>query len=183
MGIALLLAVAVWGQTPGSVTVEGEGVPVRQVLDSLFQQAGLQYVLDPAVQGDVTVKVKDVPFETALRLVLRQLRLTYSVEGGVYVIGPAPAEPPPIIQAPEEPNLAPGERLVKIKVHNVPASVVLMMLMGYRRDTWLGPMNRPPDGYIFGGGRWMMYGAQGFLGWMGYGAFLPVWTGGGWPGR
>jgi Secretin and TonB N terminus short domain. len=95
MGIALLLAVAVWGQTPGSVTVEGEGVPVRQVLDSLFQQAGLQYVLDPAVQGDVTVKVKDVPFETALRLVLRAAHAHVQRGGRVYVIGPRARRAPP----------------------------------------------------------------------------------------
>lgn len=102
---------------------------------------------------------------------------------GAYVVGPSAANPPPVIRAPEEHSLAPGAPLVEIKVRNVPASVVLMMLIGYRRDTWLGPRNRRPGGYVFGGGRWMLHGVQFLLGWMGYDAFLPVWTGGGRPGR
>ncbi len=69
-----------------SLDVEDE--PVRKVLQNLFNSAGHKYELNEWVTGFVTVKVKDAPFETVLKAIMRTAytRLTYSKEDGVYVV-------------------------------------------------------------------------------------------------
>ena len=73
-----------------TVTLDVRDAPIRQVLIQLFDKAKIDYSLDNAVQGFVTLKVTDQPFETVLRLVLRSAKtpLTYSVTDKVYEIKP-----------------------------------------------------------------------------------------------
>ncbi len=100
------------------VTLELENADIRYALKLLFQSVGANYTLDQAVQGSVTVSLKDVSFRTALESILRsvqsQFPLTYRAENNVFNIAPkvetqpdtttteAPAEtaptrtPPPI---------------------------------------------------------------------------------------
>ncbi|MDW8106741.1 MAG: hypothetical protein RMK45_04580, partial [Armatimonadota bacterium] len=101
--------------TQKRVTLKYEDADVRFVLKQLFESVGLNYVLDPNVQGTVRVSLTDVPFTVALESVLRPLNLTYRVENGVYYItvrqpeevrmpeeGPAPAEEGPRLNLPEK---------------------------------------------------------------------------------
>ncbi|HEX5324108.1 MAG TPA: hypothetical protein VFW40_10000 [Capsulimonadaceae bacterium] len=90
----LLIASAgmVWAQSAPTknVTVEFNRAPIRQALTQLFKGAGLNYALDPSVQGNVTASLHDVPFQVALETVLKANRpqLTYEVRDGVYQIHP-----------------------------------------------------------------------------------------------
>lgn len=59
---------------------------IRDALRALFKNVGVSYVIAPEVQGTVTVSLKDIPFETALQNILKQVDATYRVEGGVYSI-------------------------------------------------------------------------------------------------
>src|SRR5438874_7455468 len=74
------------------VTLNLENADLRYALKLLFTSAAVNYTLDQAVQGSVTVALTDVPFRTALESVLRstqsQAPLTYRVEDQVYVITP-----------------------------------------------------------------------------------------------
>ena len=76
--------------TPPAVTVELRDAPVRDALVQIFTSAKVDYSIDPRVVGTVTLKVTDLPFESALKLILRSspTPLTYSKDGGVYLVKP-----------------------------------------------------------------------------------------------
>jgi len=59
---------------------------IRDALKILFRNVGVSYTIAPEVQGTITVSLKNVPFETALRNILNQVQATYRVEAGVYNI-------------------------------------------------------------------------------------------------
>jgi hypothetical protein len=73
-----------------NVSLDLRDAPIRQALEQLFKNGGAQYVLDPNIQGFVTLNVRDQPFESALRLLLRSANppLTYTRENGVYLVRP-----------------------------------------------------------------------------------------------
>jgi hypothetical protein len=98
-------------RSPGAVTkrvsLKVDAADLRQALKLLFNSVGVSYTLDPAVQGQVTASLTDVPFRTALESLLRSTssltKLTYRVEDNVYYVvpkveggtvdGPGPQEP------------------------------------------------------------------------------------------
>ncbi|MBC8143102.1 MAG: hypothetical protein H7Y38_16880 [Armatimonadetes bacterium] len=93
------------------VTLDLRGAPIRAALEQIFRVANVDFGIDPSVSGFVTLKVTDIPFESALRLILRSsdVPLTYSVEGGVYLVKPRtptrPADNPASLALPvEEPR-------------------------------------------------------------------------------
>ncbi len=75
---------------PPNVTLDLRDVSVRVALEQVFRAAKVDFGIDPAVTGFVTLKVTDVPFESALRLVMRSstVPLTYLKDGGVYLVKP-----------------------------------------------------------------------------------------------
>jgi hypothetical protein len=102
--IAMMLALGAFALLPAS-PVHAQGVatlptkevnitlnqaPVRTALDTLFKSAGLNYTIDPSVTGLVTVSLRAVPFDVALRSILRSSDppLTFTVDDGVYDITP-----------------------------------------------------------------------------------------------
>ncbi|MBC8135228.1 MAG: hypothetical protein H8F28_04970, partial [Fibrella sp.] len=90
-------------QTLPNVTLDFKDTPIRAALEQIFRGAKVDFSIDPAVQGYVNLKVTDVPFENALKLILRSspTPLTYSKEDGVYLVKPRSvtvSEPrPPVI--------------------------------------------------------------------------------------
>jgi hypothetical protein len=77
------------GADPKTVRIqklELDQADIRDALRVLFNQVGVSYVIAPEVQGTVSASLNDVPFETALRNLLDQVRATYRIEGGVYQI-------------------------------------------------------------------------------------------------
>lgn len=89
-------------QDQKKITLDMQQADVREVLRALFKGVDLSYSVAPEVQGLITVSLKEVPFETALQNVLRQINATYRIVGGVYEIvlretevkSPDPALPP-----------------------------------------------------------------------------------------
>ena len=91
------------------ITLELKDAPIRTSLEMLFNQAGVKnYVIDNNVAGFASMNIKELPFDVALKLIMRSAAepLTYTKENGVYIvkvriISPAPANPVPDI------NIAP----------------------------------------------------------------------------
>jgi type II secretory pathway component GspD/PulD (secretin) len=85
-----------------AVTLDVRNAPLRDVLAQLFQQAKVDFSIDSGVTGLVTLHLSDQPLDTALRLVLRSSRdpLTYTHDGGIYIVKPRPLEPPPRVAPP-----------------------------------------------------------------------------------
>jgi type IV pilus secretin PilQ/predicted competence protein len=70
------------------VSFDFTGADLRQVIRTFAEDAGLNIVLDPAVQGSVDVNFRDVPWDQALDLILRSNKLGYTLEGSVVRIAP-----------------------------------------------------------------------------------------------
>ncbi|MGC8668797.1 MAG: hypothetical protein ACP5VE_11855 [Chthonomonadales bacterium] len=131
-----LAALALWNGTPvyaqggGSadvankkVTLNLENADIRYALQLLFKSAGVNFSLDQAVSGTVTVSLTDVPFRTALESILRSTQstnpLTYRVEDGVYIISPKKEEVAenPTSTTEENTTNQPKYRFVKIPLN------------------------------------------------------------------
>lgn len=54
-----------------TIDLDLNNAPIRQALNVLFQGAGLNYTVDPEISGYVTVNLRAVSFETALKAVLK----------------------------------------------------------------------------------------------------------------
>ncbi|MGC4046295.1 MAG: STN domain-containing protein [Armatimonas sp.] len=76
-------------------------VPVRTALQQVFSKAGLQSSIDPQINGYVTMRIRNQPFETAIKLIMRNSTtpLTYTRENGVYVVRQRQAAP--VISTPD----------------------------------------------------------------------------------
>lgn len=66
-----------------------QDVEVRSVLQVLADYAGVNLVVSDAVQGSVTLRLEDVPWDQALDLVLRSKGLARRQEGNVLLVAPA----------------------------------------------------------------------------------------------
>lgn len=77
-------------------SLELDQADVRDALKMLFRTVNLNYTIASDVQGQVTVSLRNVPFETALRNILNQVDATYRREGGVYNIIRREAETVPV---------------------------------------------------------------------------------------
>src|SRR5688572_15229011 len=111
-------------------SLELDAADVREALKILFRSVNVSYSIAPDVQGTITVSLKNVPFETALRNILNQVEATYRVEGGVYQIikreigtptgpgtdtGPAPAVSNPVR---------------RLKIRSADPQFIILMLSG-----------------------------------------------------
>ncbi|EJN38660.1 type II secretory pathway, component HofQ [Pseudomonas sp. GM84] len=66
-----------------------QDVEVRSVLQVLADYAGINLVASDQVQGNITLRLQDVPWDQALALVLRSKGLARREEGNVLLIAPA----------------------------------------------------------------------------------------------
>ena len=73
------------------VTLQFKDVPVSNAIAILFE--GINHVIEPGVQGTVTLMLSDVSFTDALQALLKAAGLTARKEGIVYYIGPRKEQP------------------------------------------------------------------------------------------
>ena len=70
------------------VSLDFQGSDLRSVLRAFAEISGLNLVIDPAVQGNVDVTLRDVPWDQALENILRSNRLGYVLDGTIVRIAP-----------------------------------------------------------------------------------------------
>ena len=68
---------------PGTVSVDFKDADIHQVLRALSLKSGVDIVAGPDVEGMITVKLTDVPWEQALDIILRTYGLTYERKANV----------------------------------------------------------------------------------------------------
>ena len=85
---ALLAAVSPLAYANGITLNVRDGL-VRDVLASIAALSGKSIVADSSVQGTVTLNLKDVPFDTALRIITAAKGLSYRLTGDVILVGSA----------------------------------------------------------------------------------------------
>ena len=133
-------------------SLELDAADVREALKILFRSVNVSYSIAPDVQGTITVSLKNVPFETALRNILNQVEATYRVEGGVYQIikreintpnptGPETGAPPPV-----------SNPVRRLKIRSADPQFIMLMLSG-TQSTGIAPeMSTVFNSRGFGGG-------------------------------
>lgn len=70
------------------VTLDLKDADLRDVLDRFANLTGLDFVVYPEVRGVVTCTFQDVPWETALDLILKSNGLAFERDRGVVLVGP-----------------------------------------------------------------------------------------------
>jgi type IV pilus assembly protein PilQ len=85
---------AVAGDTPGqgysgrAVTFNFQDVPVRTVLQLIAEESNLNIVASDTVQGNVTLRLINVPWDQAMEIVLRAKQLDKRRDGNVIWVAP-----------------------------------------------------------------------------------------------
>lgn len=95
--LAALLPIPLVWATPYQgepLSLNFQDVEVRSVLQVLADYAGVNLVASDDVQGSVTLRLQDVPWDQALDLVLRSKGLARQQEGNVLLVAPAAAFAP-----------------------------------------------------------------------------------------
>lgn len=75
-----------WHGFPISLSLRD--APLPEVLRSFARLAGMNLVLDPKVQGTVTVELHDVPWDQALYVILKTHGLAAEIDGQVWLVEP-----------------------------------------------------------------------------------------------
>lgn len=77
-------------KTPGvkRVTIDFNKAAIQDVLKALAIQSGTNIMVAPKVEGEITVRLRDVPPEQALAYIVRLGSLAYGREGDTYIVCP-----------------------------------------------------------------------------------------------
>ncbi|MFT3761205.1 MAG: type IV pilus secretin PilQ family protein [Pseudoxanthomonas sp.] len=78
------------GYSGKPVTFNFQDVPVRTVLQLIAEESGLNIVASDTVQGNVTLRLVNVPWDQALDIVLQAKGLDKRRDGGVVWVAPQP---------------------------------------------------------------------------------------------
>ena len=70
------------------ISLDFQGADLRSVLRTFSEISGLNLVIDPSIQGQVDVALRDVPWDQALDIILRANRLGYIVDGTIVRVAP-----------------------------------------------------------------------------------------------
>jgi type IV pilus assembly protein PilQ len=73
---------------PGNVTVNFKEVEIKTVLHYLSEVSGVDIVPSPGVEGTVTMRLRDKPWERALDIVTRNYGFAYSRDGNIIRVIP-----------------------------------------------------------------------------------------------
>lgn len=76
-------SIAAGGGQAGTISVDFKDADIRQVLRVLSLKSGVDIVAGPDVEGLITIKLTQVPWEQALDIILRTYALTYERKANV----------------------------------------------------------------------------------------------------
>jgi len=74
---------------PKTVSLDVQGTDVRDVLRLLAETGGINILASGEVQGTITVRLVDIPWEQALEAVLKLTGLAQERQGNVILVAPA----------------------------------------------------------------------------------------------
>jgi len=164
------------------VSITLNQAPVAKALDTLFKSAGLNYTIDPTVTGLVTVSLRAIPFDVALRSILRASDppLSYTVEDGVYNIQPrdetinintggtqSTVEAPATAAAPDTTggdDASTATQVVPLRLEYANAALILRYALSGSQTGYIPSLDAPPSSGGTGGGQGGSSGVGGFGG-------------------
>jgi len=105
--VALILAAgALYADDGKKVSLQLSDTPVIDVIDYLFKDSGYKYTIEPGVSGRISVGIKDLPFEEAVKAIADASNLEYTVGAGRYIFKPKPKVQPIVeeVPSPDQPE-------------------------------------------------------------------------------
>lgn len=72
------------------VTLQLSDAPVIDAIDYLFKNSGYKYTIEPGVSGIISLGLKDVPFEQAVKNMANSADIDYQVKDNLYTFTPKP---------------------------------------------------------------------------------------------
>ena len=87
MVILSLFLVALLNQ-PLTVSLDLRDANLRDFLETMAQSASMNLVLHPAVEGKITLRVQDAPWDTLMEMVLKNYQLNREIQGNLMRIVP-----------------------------------------------------------------------------------------------
>lgn len=136
--------------------------PIQSVLKTLFGSEGVNYTIDQDVQGNVTVDINEVTFDTALHALLRSTNppLTYDITGNIYHVKVKPADTAVVSTTPDgsQPGGPTGDaeyNLYKVPIDRYDSTYIAQLLADGSPMVKVGPNVVVPSsaGGGAGGGR------------------------------
>ena len=104
--ILLCLCLSPVKAAPALISLEFPSSPVGLVLQALADSRQLNLVTAPGVDGEISVKLKEVPWQQALDIILKMSHLTSELQGNVLLVSPVVD---PLIQRQQQEDAA-GQR-------------------------------------------------------------------------
>jgi protein transport protein HofQ len=86
--ILLCLWLSPANAAPALISLEFPSSPVGLVLQALADSRQLNLVTAPGVEGQISVKLKEVPWQQALDIILKMSHLTSELQGNVLLVSP-----------------------------------------------------------------------------------------------
>ncbi|HEY6050712.1 MAG TPA: hypothetical protein VIZ58_05635, partial [Thermoanaerobaculia bacterium] len=116
----LLLTASVFGETPEfqlqePISLDLKDAKVTEVITLLGALAHLPVSIDPSIQGSVTIRLLDVPYEVALRKISEPLDFTLKIEGGKLVATPRHGAAAPETRAAAAANRLPDSPRIPVE--------------------------------------------------------------------
>lgn len=71
------------------ISLNFQDVPVRQLLQILAEENGLNLVASESVTGNITLRLENVPWDRALETILRVKGLAKRIDGNILIVAPA----------------------------------------------------------------------------------------------
>ncbi|MER3414233.1 MAG: hypothetical protein C4341_08385, partial [Armatimonadota bacterium] len=140
--------------------LELQQAEIRDALKLLFESVGIQnWSIANDVQGTITIKVTNLPFETVLRNILNQVGATWRVEAGVYQIVKREPPAPPPTGGGDTGSVASSTVTRKIQISHADPMLIALLLSGEQLQ-----FNLPPELSTFSGAQFGGFGGGGFGG-------------------
>ncbi len=180
-GLACAVAVAA-ADDNSPVTLDLKDVEVKAAIDALFRgRPGKNFSISQDVTGIIpSMSISNVPFDAALKSLLKNAGLVYRIENNVYMISKKPdSNPYAAVTDPSGVATAPGtdatidttttvESVIdKVPLSNMGASQMLSIMSGNAGDQYGGGYGMGMGGYGgggYGGGGYGGYGGGGYGG-------------------
>lgn len=134
-------------------SLELEQSDIRDALKALFKSVNIPYVIASDVVGQITISLKNVPFETALNTILKQVDATYKIDAGIYTIIKR-VDNPAVTNLPQDNGPLPTARRepVRIKIMHADVALIFALLQGQFNPNMPSELSHGSGAGVGGGG-------------------------------
>jgi type IV pilus assembly protein PilQ len=138
-----------FGYSGEKLSLNFQNIEARAALQVLADFTGLNFVVSDTVKGSLTLRLKDVPWDQALDLILDSKNLAMRRKGNVITVAPAPE-----VAAKEKANLEATKAVVEleplvselIQINYAKAEDIANLLKSIKQITTVGPAEHPVFG-------------------------------------